>query len=92
VAVTAASLILSACVSKPPNIVYIPVYSCPAVELPNKPIYKYEELKDTDTYDKIVKYWVASMIQCKSYAKELETILKGYNEVAKEGIFDEEKR
>jgi hypothetical protein len=32
------------------------------------------------------------MIQCKSYAKELETILKGYNEVAKEGIFDEEKR
>lgn len=90
VVITTAALMLSACVHKPPQIVYIPIYSCPQVELPTSPTYKYEELTDKDTYDKVVKAWVVSMIQCKSYAKELETILKGYKEIAAEGVLYEE--
>ena len=88
VVVAAATLILMAC-SHTPKVVYLPVYSCPDVALPQEPKYKLEELTQKSSYDEIAKYWNISMIQCKSYAKELETILKGYKAVAGEGLLNE---
>lgn len=91
VVITTAALILTACVSKP-QVVYIPVYSCPKSEVPIEPSYEYNKLSDKDTPNKIAKAWVASMIQCKEYTNELVTIIRGYNSIAAEGIVDAEKR